>query len=128
MRRKLVIGCAVLLIACLGTASAWSFFSISVTPTNPKPGDPVTVSWSITNPFHQPLSLTVDYSVAGPCLNTSSSLTVNLAPAGQPGSTQTGTFTYTVPTGSCAGTYTVTAKVVFNGYTVLNTTKTFVVE
>jgi hypothetical protein len=96
-------------------------------PRKAHSGGPLLVTYAITNPLSETVSLTVQYSIVGPCLDKSGSETLTMAGAGQTSSVQTNTLSYTFPSGGCTGTYTLTVSVSYNGTVISSTTKTFTV-
>lgn len=85
---------------------------------------PLQITYAVTNPLSTPLSLNVQHSITGPCVSESGSQTLSMASAGQVGSTQTNTFTYTLPSTNCAGTYTIKISVTYDGNQVASVSRT----
>jgi hypothetical protein len=96
-------------------------------PRQAHSGGTLVVTYSVTNPLSNPVSLAVQYSIVGPCIDKTGSETLTVAGAGQIGSAQTNTLSYTFPSGGCTGVYTVTVSVTYNGTVISTTTRTFTV-
>jgi hypothetical protein len=96
-------------------------------PRKAHSGAPLFVTYAVTNPLSDPITLTVQYSITGPCLSKSGSETLTVAGAGQVGSVQTNTLSYSFPSGGCAGTYTLNVTVTYNGVVVSSVDRTFTV-
>ena len=129
MRRSLT---AALIIAMMSSTFALSSFGSTEILTVNAPrkmgsGAPLLATYSVANPLSEPISLNVQYSLVGPCLNKSGSETLTVAGAGQVGSVQTNTLTYSFPSGRCAGDYTLTVTVTYNGIVVTSVNRTFTV-
>jgi len=128
MRTPAQITSIVAVVLGLALCSFASAPILTVTaPNQAHAGGSLVAIYSVTNPLNNPVSLTVQYSIVGPCIDKSGSETLSVAGAGQVGSTQTNTLSYTFPSGGCTGTYTITVSVTYNGTVIANVNKTFTV-
>jgi hypothetical protein len=118
---------AMVLGFALSTFASAPILTVSA-PRQVHSGGALAVTYSVTNPSSSPASLTVQYSIVGPCIDKSGSETLTIAGAGQTGSVQTNTLSYYFPSGGCTGTYTVTVTVTYNQTVIASTTRTFTVE
>ncbi|SRR5713101_1397865 len=127
--RKRTVGLALVMVLAFALPSLASPPVLTVTaPRNAHSGGPLLVTYSVANPLSNPIALTVQYSISGPCIDKSGSETLTVAGAGQAGSTQTNSFSYTFLSGGCAGTYTVNVSVNYNGVQLANVSRTVGVQ
>ena len=118
---------AIVLSFALSSFAAPPILTVTA-PRQVHSGGSLVATYSVGNPVNNPISLTVQYSLVGPCIDKSGSETLTVAGPGQVGSTQTNTLSYSFPSGGCTGTYTLTVSVTYNGTVITSTTKTFTVE
>lgn len=111
-------------LACALASYASAPLLTVAAPRTAHSGSPLQVTYSVTNPLSTPVSLSVQYSITGPCISESGSQTLSMASAGQVGSTQINTFTYTLPSTNCAGTYTINVTVMYDNSQIANVSKT----
>jgi hypothetical protein len=123
---KLAFVVAILLGFTLCSFASAPILTVTI-PKHAHSGGSLVMTYAIANPLSDPISLTVQYSIVGPCIDKSGSETLTVAGAGQVGSTQTNTLSYTFPSGGCTGTYTVTVSVTYNGTVIASQTRTFTV-
>lgn len=120
---KVTVVLAVLL-SCALTSYASAPLLTVMAPRQAHSGAPLQITYTISNPLSTPLSLNVQHSITGPCISESGSQTLSMASAGQIGSTQTNTSTYTLPSTNCAGTYTINISVAYDGNQIASVSKT----
>ena len=120
---KATTGVVWVLVCVLASYASVPLLSV-MAPRRAHAGGPLQITYAVTNPLSTPLSLNVQPSITGPCVSESGSQTLSMASAGQVGSTQTNTFTYTLPSTNCAGTYTIKISVTYDGNQVASVSRT----
>jgi hypothetical protein len=121
MRQKSVWTLVTLLSYLLvASALASPFLTVTASPSTTIPGGTVTVMYTATNPTGQTADITVNFVLTGPCGENANvqSIATTLGPQ----ASSTGTFTLSMP--SCAGTYDLTASVLYDGRPIGPTAKT----
>lgn len=120
---RITSGFTLVLAAVLASYASAPLLSV-MAPRQAHSGGPLQITYAVTNPLSTPLSLNIQRSITGPCISESGSQTLSMASAGQVGSTQTNNFVYTLPSTNCAGTYTISISVTYDGSVVASVNKT----